>query len=284
MSHAGRIGNTVTVNGRIPETFTVRAGERLRLRLINVANARIFGLEFTDHDPRILALDGQPVAPHRPEEGRIVLGPGMRADVLLDLTGAPGSRARVLDTFYRGREYRLLDLVYADAPPVRERPEPAPVSLPANPLAEPDLAAAERHEIVLAGGMMGRMRSALVDGARAPLRVMMQRGLAWAINDVAASGHAHAPLLVLRRGGSYVLHLVNDTAWHHPMHLHGHVFRVLARNGRPTRYREWQDTLLLAPQEQAEIAFVADNPGDWMLHCHVLEHQAGGMSAVIRVA
>ena len=66
-SHNGRVGNTVTVNGRIPETFAVRAGERLRLRLINAANARIFGLEFQDHRPPVIALDGQPVAPHEPE-------------------------------------------------------------------------------------------------------------------------------------------------------------------------------------------------------------------------
>jgi FtsP/CotA-like multicopper oxidase with cupredoxin domain len=78
--------------------------------------------------------------------------------------------------------------------------------------------------------------------------------------------------------------MVNETAWHHPMHLHGHAFRVLSRNGQPTRYREWQDTVLLAPRERVEIAFVADNPGDWMFHCHILEHQAAGMMSTIRVA
>jgi FtsP/CotA-like multicopper oxidase with cupredoxin domain len=88
----------------------------------------------------------------------------------------------------------------------------------------------------------------------------------------------------LRQGRSYVLSLVNDTAWFHPIHLHGHSFRVIARNGTATRFREWRDTVLLAPRERAEIAFVADNPGDWMLHCHVLEHQAGGMMTTVRVA
>jgi FtsP/CotA-like multicopper oxidase with cupredoxin domain len=68
------------------------------------------------------------------------------------------------------------------------------------------------------------------------------------------------------------------------MHLHGHSFRVLSRNSMPTRRREWQDTVLLDPRERAEIAFVADNPGDWMFHCHILEHQAGGMMGVFRVA
>jgi FtsP/CotA-like multicopper oxidase with cupredoxin domain len=80
-----------------------------------------------------------------------------------------------------------------------------------------------------------------------------------------------------------VLELANDTAWHHPLHLHGHFFRVLSRDGVPARFREWRDTLLLPPRGRAEVAFVADNPGDWMLHCHVLDHQAGGMMATIRV-
>jgi FtsP/CotA-like multicopper oxidase with cupredoxin domain len=67
------------------------------------------------------------------------------------------------------------------------------------------------------------------------------------------------------------------------MHLHGHAFRVISTNGKPTRLREWRDTVLLPPRERAEIAFVADNPGNWMFHCHVLEHQAGGMMALVRV-
>jgi FtsP/CotA-like multicopper oxidase with cupredoxin domain len=284
VSHAGRLGNTVTVNGRVIETFAVRAGERLRLRLVNAANARIFGLAFEGHAPQVIALDGQPVEPHAPEDGRIVLGPAMRADLVLDLTGKPGQRTRVLDTNYPGSEYRLLDLVYADDPPLRAPPPALPIRLPANPLAEPDLAAAERHEIALGGGMMGSMRSALVDGRPADLRAMMHDGLAWAINGVAAKGHVLEPLLTLQRGRSYVLALANDTAWHHPMHLHGHAFRVVGRNGQPTRHREWQDTVLVPARERAEIAFVADNPGDWMFHCHVLEHQAGGMTAVVRVA
>ena len=56
----------------------------------------------------------------------------------------------------------------------------------------------------------------------------------------------------------------------------------LATVGRPPR--EWQDTVLMAPRERVEIAFVADNLGDWMFHCHILEHQAAGMMGVIRVA
>ncbi|MCB4823108.1 multicopper oxidase family protein [Roseicella aerolata] len=283
----GRIGNTVTVNGRVPEGgFAVRSGERLRLRLVNAANARIFGLVFEGHEPVVVALDGQPVAPHAPEDGRVVVGPGMRVDLVLDMTGQPGARARVLDTYYARLEYKLLEIAYG-AEPLRDRPPTAPIAtLPANPVPEPDLARAERHAVVLGGGMMNHLEGALVDGRWLDAREMMRRDLTWTVNGTAAApgGHVHDPLVVLRRNASYLLAIRNETAWPHPMHLHGHSFRVVARNGVPTRHREWQDTVLIPRRESAEIAFVADNPGDWMFHCHVLEHQAAGMMGLVRVA
>jgi FtsP/CotA-like multicopper oxidase with cupredoxin domain len=284
VAHEGRLGNTVTINGRVPDAFRVRSGERIRLRLINAANARVFALVFRQHPATVVAIDGQPVAPHAPTAGRVVVGPAMRVDLVLDMTGRPGERSAVADTFYRGREYRLVDIAYRDEEPLRERPLDAELSLPANPLPEPDLAAAERHDVLLSGGMMGGMMSASVDGRDMDMREMMRHGLAWSINGVAATGHVHEPMVVLTRGRTYILAMRNDSAWWHPMHLHGHAFRVLSRNGIPTRHREWQDTVLMAPQELVEIAFVADNPGDWMFHCHVLEHQAGGMTGLVRVA
>jgi FtsP/CotA-like multicopper oxidase with cupredoxin domain len=117
--HGGRIGNTVTINGRIPDAFAVGRGERIRLRLINAANARIFGLDFAGHEPII----GQPVEPHAPDSGLVVLGPAMRADVILDMTADTGSRVSVTDRFYQGLEYRLVDLAYADTP--RKHPRAA---------------------------------------------------------------------------------------------------------------------------------------------------------------
>jgi FtsP/CotA-like multicopper oxidase with cupredoxin domain len=266
-SHAGRIGNTVTVNGRVRESLAVRAGERLRLRLINASNARIYRLSFDGHRPWLLAFDGQPVQP-RSGQG-VVLGPAQRADLLLDCGGVPGSRHRVVDDFYPRRAYRVLDFAYGDLPALRSNFAPLPALAP-NPVKRPDLRAAERHRIVFAGGAMG----AVPDQRR-------HRGLFWTLNGTAVRDdhHGHAPLLTLARNRSYVLELVNETAWHHPIHLHGHVFRVLSGDEKDT----WGDTVLIDPRTRVEVAFVADNPGDWMLHCHVLEHQASGMMAMIRV-
>ena len=284
-SHAGRIGNTVTVNGAVRETFDVRAGERIRLRLVNACNARILGLRFDGHSPRVIALDGHPLESGQPS--RVVLGPGMRADLVIDCAGAPGSRHRVVDDFYQRQAYRLLDLVYSDAKPLRATFSKVP-ELPPNPVPRPQVDRAEHHEVRFEGGMMGRMP--MMNGSGGVMRGMsMMRGgsggMAWTVNgkSVAEHAHGHEPMLTLVRGRSYVLDLINDTAWHHPIHLHGHTFVILSRNGKANAGREWSDTVLLDPRTTAQIAFVADNPGDWMFHCHVLDHQASGMMAVIRV-
>ncbi|MBA5775571.1 multicopper oxidase family protein [Stappia sp. F7233] len=285
-SHAGRLGNTVTINGRVPETFTVRSGERIRLRLINAANARIFALDFGDHTPRVIALDGQPVTPHAPAGGLAVLGPAMRADLILDFSAEPSSRLQLVDRAYRGNEYRVLDIVYGDTP-LRDALPDRDIALPANPLPEPDPASARRHDVLFTGGMMGAMveRQMDLDAFGDAMRGLRHEGRGiWFVNGKAAEGHALDPFLTLESGASHVLQMTNATAFHHPIHLHGYSFRVISRDGKPTKHREWQDTVLMAPRERVEIAFVADNPGDWMFHCHILEHQAAGMMGVIRVA
>ncbi len=292
MSHAGRLGNTVTINGRVPDALPVRAGERIRLRLINAANARIFALDFGDLAPQVIALDGQPVTPHAAPGGRVVLGPAMRADLMLDVTAAPGATISVIDRFFAQDAYTLVDLTVAETP-LRDTAPDWSMELPSNPLPEPDIARARRHEVTFTGGMMGGMveRQMGLSGESGMGGMMsggmmnrMHDGGIWFVNGVAAEGHILDPMLTLERDASHVIPMTNATAFHHPIHLHGHSFRVISRNGTPTAHREWQDTVLMAPRERVEIAFVADNPGDWMFHCHILEHQAGGMMGVIRVA
>lgn len=293
-AHNGRVGNTVTINGRVPDSFAVQKGERIRLRLINAANARIFSLDFADHIPFVIALDGQPVTPHAPERGLVVLGPAMRADLILDMSAGANSRISVVDRFYEGLEYKLVDIAYSDGP-LRDSAPKWAMTLPGNPLPEPDLANAVRHDVIFNGGMMGAMvqremggsmgdsSARGMGGGMGSMMDMMHSGKIWFINGIAAEGHIMQPMLALDRDRSHIIAMTNATAWHHPMHLHGHSFRVISRNGKATKYREWQDTVLMAPKEKVEIALVADNPGDWMFHCHILEHQASGMMGVIRV-
>ena len=296
---AGRIGNVVTLNGRIPDSVAVRAGERVRLRLANLSVARIMALRFEGHRPVVVALDGQPCEPHEPANGRLLLGAAMRADVVLDMQGDPGGRYRVTDDFYGGRmAYTLVELAYEAAPPIRTHPSDAPVRLPPNPLPQPDMANAENHEMALQGGGMsgmgmmsggdrGMMGRGMMRGRGMGGMGMMRGGALWAINGSSMTGDSPdgmPPMLTLTRGRTIRLTFRNETAWWHPMHLHGHSFKVLARDGAPVPHDVWSDTVLVAPREVVEVAFVADNSGDWMLHCHVMDHQTAGLMTVLRVA
>jgi FtsP/CotA-like multicopper oxidase with cupredoxin domain len=277
---SGRIGNTVTVNGRVPQSLSVSAGERIRLRIINAALARIIALRFEEHRPVVVAYDGQPCEPHSLEGDRLLLGPAMRADLILDMDRMPDRSYTVIDDFYQDLAYKLLDLAYGPAKPTRDHP-PEAQRLPANPLPSPDLDAAVRHDLALQGGMMGGM------GTMGGGGMMNMGGATWAMNGMSMTGDGQPtmpPLLTLPKGKSCALTLRNETAWWHPMHLHGHSFQVISRNGKPNARREWRDTVLVPPRESIEIAFVADNPGDWMFHCHVTDHQETGMMGVIRVA
>lgn len=286
MSHAGRLGNVVTVNGWEMDDFRLRVGERIRLRIVNVANARIFGLEFEDHAPWLVALDGHPVRPKQFNDSPLVLAPGMRADLIIDASGAKGKRYAVVDGFYSRSRYKLLDLFYAGSAQIQATRKP-PKQLPPNPVPEPNLSRAEQHSIVFEGGAMGGMREARMQGREFSIRDMLEHGMFWAINGEIYPpmklGDSVDPLLSLKKDRSYVLSMQNKTAWPHPIHLHGHSFRVIRRNDKKIEDPPLRDEVLLMPRDKVDIAFVADNPGDWMFHCHILAHQKSGMMGVIRV-
>lgn len=278
---SGRVGNTVTINGSISNGEQVHAGERIRLRLINGALARIMALRFEGHRPVVIAVDGQPCEPHQLANGRLLLGPAMRIDVVLDLRGKPGRRYAIRDDFYEDLAYTVTHLVYsANAASRTTRDNYVP--LPDNPLPEPDLAGAEPHQIVLQGGMMGGGMMHDMGGMSG-----MAHDASWSINghSMTGDGQANMPsLLRLPRGRSIILKMQNKTAWWHPMHLHGYSFKLLRRNGTPVPHRQWGDTVLLAPKDNVDVAFVADNPGKWMLHCHITDHQVSGMMSVLQVS
>jgi FtsP/CotA-like multicopper oxidase with cupredoxin domain len=290
VAHAGRMGQRLTVNGQVQPVQTLRSGERVRLRLVNAANARIFSLTLDGLNAWLIARDGMPAATAVPWEGELLLGPGMRADFIVDVR-APG-RYPLKDVDRRGeRVLATLEVSGAqDAGAARSAPRPAPHA----PLPEPDLDAAHAHTLVLGGGAMNREgwpQESLAE--REARRLRLQAGAreaapAWTINGQAHLQHsrehaAHAAEFRVPRGRSVRLVLDNRTAWWHPMHLHGHHFRVLSRNGTPLAERPWRDTVLLAPRDRVEIAFVADNPGWWLIHCHVLEHHAGGLGTLFEV-
>jgi FtsP/CotA-like multicopper oxidase with cupredoxin domain len=124
---------------------------------------------------------------------------------------------------------------------------------------------------------MGNLVQARLEGETLSLANLERRGRAWALNGIAGSSHYHFddPLLVLKVGQTGRLTVVNETAWPHPVHLHG--FPVYEASGT------WRDTVLIYPGETVDLLFVAEQPGTWMFHCHILDHQAGGMMGFVNV-
>jgi FtsP/CotA-like multicopper oxidase with cupredoxin domain len=85
----------------------------------------------------------------------------------------------------------------------------------------------------------------------------------------------------VQQGDRVEITFVNTGQLEHAMHLHGHDFRLLARDGRPLPGALVMDTVLVEPGSTYTIGFTADNRGWWALHCHELHHAAGGMMALL---
>src|SRR3546814_7037036 len=96
-SHAGRLGNTLTLNGQDLLEVLVRHNEYLRLRLCNTCNARVLELRIEHPGIQLVAPDGQPVEPRALTDGTIRLAPGERADLLIHFYLEPGSSAATVD-------------------------------------------------------------------------------------------------------------------------------------------------------------------------------------------
>jgi len=106
----------------------------------------------------------------------------------------------------------------------------------------------------------------------------------WPINGVVFDvGHPRGQKAQVRvkRGQRIALKFINETAMSHPMHLHGHTFQVIDINGKPLN-GALRDTVLVTPKTSVTVAFDADNPGIWYLHCHILWHLAAGMAVLVQ--
>jgi FtsP/CotA-like multicopper oxidase with cupredoxin domain len=162
-----------------------------------------------------------------------------------------------------------------------------PLPLRAGRIPEPRVDAAERLQFDFA-----RPDAKAAVAADDPLGALLIGSLClssnqfWSINGESWPGGDHSrippPLARLERGRSYVFSINNGSKLIHPIHIHGHSFQVLHSNQRSLPVHH-ADTVLLMPDETVEVAFVADNPGHWMFHCHVIEHQETGMMGYIEV-
>ncbi len=249
-AHAGRLGNFARA---VPSRNKVRRGDRLRLRLINTATARVFPVIVSGGAGKIIALDGMPLAAPR-DINEIVLAPAQRMDLIVDVT-----EALRFDFPTREDPYELGRIEVEG-----ENPNPITgdiLALPAANVAAPDIPVHDLTLTMQGGAMGGRHTGEDI----------------WALNG--HSGLPDTPFARFKRGETARIRLINDTAFPHGMHLHGHHFFEETEG----TLGDLRDTTLLNRGETRDFLCVFDNPGKWLLHCHMLEHQAAGMKTWVEV-
>ncbi|UWQ54130.1 multicopper oxidase family protein [Leisingera caerulea] len=277
-ARGGTRGNVLTANWLQAPVYDHPAGGLVRLRVVNTDTTRIYKLHLSTDQARIIAWDGHPVEFELPLPSAgepLLVGPGQRVDFAVRMPAEEGQTAGLLAELPGQPTRTMATLRSVGADLARDLRELKP--LPANPVARPDLSKAEVHDFVFGWTPEGGPPN---DGYCGSMGYSF-----WSINRTPWAGDAAkgtGPLAVLKQGRSYVLRLRNESPNLHPIHLHGLAFVPISSNLRKLPPLV-TDTMLLMKDEVAEIALVADNPGDWAFHCHVIEHQKTGLAGYIRV-
>jgi FtsP/CotA-like multicopper oxidase with cupredoxin domain len=263
--HNGREGSVRLVNGRHEPTLSMAAGQLERWRIVNVSSARYVRLSVGGRPFRILGTDGGLLAsPVTANE--ILLAPADRADIAVG-PFAEGETIEIASLrHYRGtfggkfllpKSVRLATLAIGPAKP--------------SSAAIPEIL---RHIVPLVSGPVAPTRE-----VRLGFKLSLKHGVDFVIND--QSHHRDRPVKV---GELQVWDVINGTPVDHPFHLHGFFFQVLDVNGKPPEFLSWEDTVNIPAKGRVRIAWMPDDrPGEWMYHCHILEHHAAGMMSHFEV-
>ncbi len=301
----GRFGNVFLVNGEPVWRARARPGETVRVWLTNAANARTFNLSITNATMRLVAGDLGAFDEALPIES-VVVAPAERYAVDVTFTGGDAvlvNRVRALDHF-QGRFVQQDDTmgtVRVAGARVRQRAAGRGV-VPASEL--PGASVEGTPDVTLAFGLRTRdlpfvtSRLMLLDstyfhpvewsGTMVGMNWATTTAQArWFVRDVATGRENEAIRFRVRQGDRKRIRLVNQRntlhGMHHPIHLHGQRFLVLSVNGVAPAARAWKDTILLPAGAVADILVEFDNPGRWMLHCHIAEHVESGMMTTFEV-
>jgi FtsP/CotA-like multicopper oxidase with cupredoxin domain len=270
LMHDGRWGNVITINGQTSPVLEAKPGERIRLRLLDSANGRVFVPDFGALEPKVIAVDGLYLRNPIPLQG-FELSPGNRLDLDITLPNASGTFP-VTDRFISARP-NALATIQVDGTPVASPsfPSPSHAHIPdwSEALASP--VDQEFHIDARRGGRYGIEWT--FNGQALDMEAM----------DKMPPGTSMPALATFQQGRFYHLRFVNDSYRLHPIHLHGMFFRLLARDGKPVHEPFFRDTVLVHRKETVDLGVVPEDVGLWMMHCHILEHAEAGMMAFLRV-
>jgi FtsP/CotA-like multicopper oxidase with cupredoxin domain len=281
-ARAGTYGETRSANGASNPLIALPASGDCRIRLLNTDPTRIMHLRLDGAEAAVVAIDGIAVTPFA--FAGWLFSPAKRCDIVMRAPGE-GALARLVD-ISGDAPVELARFTGTGAPRRARAFDPAP--LRASLIAPLDLGNAKPLLLRFNSTDPAQTFDPRADiGAAVLGDLCLSTRTFWTINDEPwpqrRGSRLPPPIAQLQRGATYLLKLRNESEFAHPIHLHGHTLTVL-RSSKQDLPVHHADTVLLLPGEEADAAFVADNPGNWMLHCHVIEHQENGMMAFFRVA
>src|ERR1700704_4709513 len=272
-SPLGQDGGDVTypyfvVNGRVPtdpQVMDYRAGQRIRLRVINAGSDTAFRVAVPNATMKVIQTDGYPVVPV--QANSVILGMGERVDVIvivnesLPVIAAPEGK----------QGHAQLNMRINNAP---------------SSVNVDEFVASLRREVVLDTATLSPTPEVTLP-AKAPDRVIDAR-LPGPVNG--SPGRVTGGLYNPPNDGVPVkpnqrvrIRFINESMLYHPFHLHGHTFQVMAadagsREAPATVAKARKDTVLVPPKQTVEVDFDTNNPGRWISHCHNTYHLEAGMA------
>jgi FtsP/CotA-like multicopper oxidase with cupredoxin domain len=251
-----------------PEVVRVEKNARIRLRIINGSSGTNFFISLGNLRGELIATDGMAVQPlggsHFP------LAIAQRIDVRVQV---PQEGAFPILAFREGATEQTGIILATPNASIRKLPvkNAAPAGL-LNLDMESRLVATDP----LASKPVDRSFDLRLQGNMARYE--------WPINGIifdTAKPRGQAAQVQVKKGQRVALKFINETGMSHPMHLHGHSFQVIEINGK-LQNGALRDTILVPPKMSVTVAFDANNPGTWYLHCHILWHLAAGMATLVQ--
>jgi FtsP/CotA-like multicopper oxidase with cupredoxin domain len=252
--HDGREGDTLLINGKENYQIEMNAGQTERWRFINSSSARYFRIFLGGRKFKQIATDGG-LLEYPVELTELMIVPGERAEILVG-------------PFSEGDSFELESLKYNRMTMFKAK-----------------------RQTFATINVLGSMPSAFrmpkklrtiqpltMSDAVANRKVSLSVGLSLKHGiDFLVNGETHADDKPVVAGELQVWEVRNTSLMDHPFHLHGFFFQVLDVDGKAPEYVSWKDTINLKPRSAVKIAWMPDRVGQWMYHCHILEHHEAGM-------
>lgn len=257
-----------TINGKSGDLVVplkVNKGDKVRLRLVN-AGYLSHDIHVHGHDIKVIATDGQPINDPKVIKDKVIsIAPGERYDI--EFTANKTGKWYVEDhSKNKGAKGMKAVIEYDGSKEMKDKAD-GKEKLP-------------KVDIMKYGTKkLGSFPLNQEYTATYNMDLNTQMNGNEMVYTINGKVFPDIDPIQVKKGDLVKVKLVNRSKMDdHPMHLHGHFFQVLSKDGKPIEGSPIvKDTLNLRPGEEYEVAFVADNPGEWMFHCHDLHHASAGM-------